>query len=185
MAEFKEAYKNIIKAEFSNRPELFLHINKHEDGYTLGGIYQKYNPKAIEWTFIDRVVKMCQGNIKDASRLLYFDKELHIEIYKAFEHKYWLKYKLDRIVSQHIANEIIMALVNFGSKAIVYAQQIVGVKDDGIIGSKTINALNNYDVSKFNKQFDLKEIGHYHKIVKSNPDMAINLNGWINRSHQV
>jgi len=185
MADFKEAYKHIIKAEFSNKPESFLHINKNETGFTIGGVYERWNHKAIDWTFIDRVMKMCQGDIKTASRLLYFDKEIHIQVYKAFELKYWNKHKIGEINSQIIANEIILALINFGTDAIVYAQQIVGAKDDGIIGSKTIYALNKYDENRFSLEFDIKEIEHYRKIVKANPKMAINLKGWINRANYV
>ena len=185
MAEFKEAYRKLIQLEFSNNPELFLHLNKNEIGYTLGGIYEKYNKEAIDWDFIRRVVDLCRGDIRQASKLLYWDKELHSQVYTAFEYKYWKKYKLGQIRSQLIADEIIVSLVNIGNKAIKFAQQVVGVVDDGIVGINTLNALNDFNELEFSKLFDVKEIEHYNNIVKSNPAMAINLKGWLSRAKSV
>ncbi len=185
MADFKEAYRKLIHLEFSNNPELFLHLNKNEIGYTLGGIYEKYNKEAIDWDFIQRVVDMCRGDIRQASRLLYWDKSLHAQVYTAFEYKYWKKHKLGQIRSQLIADEIIVSLVNIGGKAIKFAQQVVGVLDDGIIGTMTLEALNDFDEDKFSELFDVKEIENYNHIVDLNPSMSINLAGWINRAKSV
>lgn len=185
MAEFKEAYRKLIQLEFSNNPELFLHLNKNETGFTLGGIYELYNKEAIDWDFIRRVVDLCRGDIRQASRLLYWDKSLHSQVYTAFEYKYWKKHKLGQIHSQLIADEIIVSLVNIGGKAIKFAQQVVGVLDDGIIGTMTLEALNDFDELEFSKLFDVKEIENYNNIVKANPAMSINLAGWIARANSV
>ena len=185
MAEFKLAYKKVIELEYGNDPNKFLHLNKHEDGYTLGGIYQKWNKEAIDWDFIDRIITMCRGDISLASNLLYWDKDLHMQVYTAFEYKYWKRHRLGEIKSQLIAEEIIISLVNIGNKAIRFAQQILGISDDGIVGNITLKELNSFDEKKFSELFDIKEIENYNNIIKANPLMAINLTGWLNRSKAV
>jgi lysozyme family protein len=91
--------------------------------------------------------------------------------------------RLDEINSQHIANEIFIFGVNVNWKiAIKEAQKLIGVAADGIIGTQTLKALNNYDEHVFDKKFDDVEIAYYEQIVKNKPHLAHNLKGWINRA---
>lgn len=56
---------------------------------------------------------------------------------------YWDKFRGDDIQSQSVANMCVDWLWNSGTVAIKRVQEIVGVKVDGIVGDKTIAAINN------------------------------------------
>ena len=56
---------------------------------------------------------------------------------------YWDKFRADEIVSQSVANICVDWLWMSGSVAIKRVQEIVGVKVDGIVGEKTLAAINN------------------------------------------
>lgn len=183
MANFETAYKILMQREFNNNPDYFLHQNKEEKGLTIAGLYQKWNPKTIDWGFIERVLKMVKNDFKVASNMLIRDVKIQSQILQGFKTIYWDKYRLSEIVSQNTANELFISITNIGgSNAIKLAQKLIGAKEDGIIGSKTLKLLNGFDPLVFDKEFDLLEIENYEQIAKMNPRLAHNLKGWKNRS---
>ena len=91
--------------------------------------------------------------------------------------------KLDEVVSQKIAEELLVFAVNAGvGVAVKVAQKVIGVQADGVLGSRTIKALNEYDDKKFDIEFDKAEIEHYQKLVDNNPNFKKFINGWKNRA---
>ena len=62
MATFNKAYEILNNVEFSANPDKYLHHNKTEEMVTLGGIYRKANPDAIDWEFVDKVIALCESN---------------------------------------------------------------------------------------------------------------------------
>lgn len=186
MANFDTAYKILIQLEYAKNPSSFLHLNKGESGYTVAGVYQKWNKNAIDWDFIERVVNMCSGDIKKASKLLYTDKKLHVQIIRLFRKQYWMKNRLSEINSQVIANEIFISATNIGSSdAVKMAQRLIHLKDDGLLGKNSLRGLNATNELFFSEEFDKKEKANYQEIISKNPSLAINLKGWINRSDAV
>ena len=186
MANYDISYKILMKREFYNNPDYFVHKNKGESMLTVAGLYQKWNPKAVDWSFIERVISICQDDLKMASRLLIRDKKLQSQIYLAFKEKYWNKNRLSEILNQNTANEIFISATNIGNEnAVKLAQKVVNVKQDGILGSNTLKALNEFDHVVFDIMFDKEEITNYKKIARMNPNLSHNLKGWINRSVSV
>ena len=181
MAKIENAIGILFGLEFSS-PSNVLERNKTEDGYTLFGIYQKANPDWYGWNTVNSMMLQYQ-DMKTVSRRLYENEyiiELVIELYKK---KYWDVAKLDSIDSQHKANEIFIFGVNAGMKiAIKTAQQIVGTKDDGIVGNNTIELVNKFNEAQFDLMYDEREILHYDEIIKHNPEKKIYANGWRNRA---
>ena len=59
---------------------------------------------------------------------------------------------------------------------------MLGVVDDGIVGAKTIAAINNYKNQEqlFNKLW-AKRKAHFEGIVSANPSQKVFLKGWLNR----
>ena len=55
---------------------------------------------------------------------------------------YWDKWRADEIASQGMANLLVDWIWGSGAKTIRNAQKIIGVKPDGIVGPKTIAAVN-------------------------------------------
>lgn len=94
---------------------------------------------------------------------------------------FWDKWKADEIKSQSIAQLLVDWTWVSGVYGIKYPQQLLGVKVDGIVGQKTIAAINGYPDQKelFNKLWNRRK-KHFEDIAKS-PSKAKFLKGWLNR----
>ncbi|GHT09196.1 hypothetical protein FACS189432_03560 [Bacteroidia bacterium] len=55
---------------------------------------------------------------------------------------YWNRWKADQIVSQKIANILVDWVWGSGKWGIVIPQRILGVEADGVVGNKTLSAVN-------------------------------------------
>lgn len=99
-----------------------------------------------------------------------------------FKTGYWDKWKADYIDSQAIANLVVDYVWGSGKYGIKYVQRLLGVVDDGIVGKKTLSALNSYPNQKelFNKIWARRK-KHFDDIVKNNPSQKVFLKGWYNR----
>ena len=99
-----------------------------------------------------------------------------------FKSKYWNRWKADDIKNQSIANLLVDWLWVSGAWGIKYPQRVLGVVDDGIVGAKTIAAINNYKNQEqlFNKLW-AKRKAHFEGIVAANPSQKVFLKGWLNR----
>ena len=65
-----------------------------------------------------------------------------------FIQRYWNRWSGDAIKSQSIANLLVDWVWMSGVYGIKYPQQVLGVKADGVVGAKTIAAINNYPNQK-------------------------------------
>ena len=99
-----------------------------------------------------------------------------------FRKGYWDKIKGDDINNQSIANLLCDWQFNSGIYAIKFTQRILGVCDDGIVGDKTIAAINGYKNQKqlFEKMLARRK-KHYDDIVRKNPSQKVFYRGWMNR----
>lgn len=98
-----------------------------------------------------------------------------------FKEGFWDRWKADEINNQAIANLIVDWCWVSGIYGIKYPQRILGVKDDGIVGDKTIAAINNYPNKKelFDKLWNRRK-KHFEDIAKTH-NRAKFLNGWLRR----
>jgi lysozyme family protein len=88
---------------------------------------------------------------------------------------------IDRINNQLLVLHLFVFGVNAGIRtSIRMLQRILGVKDDGYIGSKTVKAIKEYDGDILQK-FIEKERQFYLALVKKRPEQGVNLLGWMNR----
>lgn len=99
-----------------------------------------------------------------------------------FKTGYWDRYKADSILNQSVANICVDWLWASGVYGIKYVQRILGVADDGVVGAKTLAALNGYPSQKdlFGK-IKARRLKQFDDIVKKNPKQKVFLNGWRNR----
>jgi hypothetical protein len=186
MADFDIAFKKFKGIEFS-RPENVLHKNKGENGLTYYGIYQSAHPYWNGWARVANHLDD-EGSLKKASVEAYRDERLTSMVKDFYYKKFWRPLLLDEIKSQKIAEEMFFFFVNTGDKKKVvrYAQDIVGAKQDGVIGPKTLEALNNFSDVVFDMEYDLREIVFYEHLAASNPHRYGRfLNGWKNRARIV
>jgi len=183
MANLDKSIKLLFQVEFENKPNKFLHKNAGENGYTIGGIYQKANPLSIDWNFVEDLLLKNDGDIKKTSVELFLNERIMSNVKDVYRDKYWNYMKLDDVKSQKIADEMFLLGVVAGTKnAIKLAQSLVNVTVDGLIGNQTLNALNSFNESKFDINFDVLEKDYFEDLVVHNPKLAINLKGWKNRA---
>lgn len=99
-----------------------------------------------------------------------------------FKKGFWDRWKADLIKNQSIAELLVDWLYNSGTWGIKYPQQVLGVVPDGVVGPKTIAAINNYSsqAELFYKLWNRRK-KHYEDIVKRNPSQKVFLKGWMNR----
>lgn len=95
---------------------------------------------------------------------------------------YWDKWKADQINNQSIANLLVDWVWASGVYGIKYPQQVLGVVVDGIVGSRTLTAVNEYPDQKelFQKLWDRRK-QHFENIVQRDPSQKVFLKGWMNR----
>jgi len=163
MADFETAYSLTIRSEGG-----YVLTNDPRDTgkQTYAGISRKFNPQWIGWHSIDR------GDTPDTNSVREFYR-------KAF----WNRVNGDSITTQDVANNIYDFAVNAGVKtAIKLAQIVVGVQPDGVIGPKSMAALNSIDGQVFKMAYALAKIARYRDIVQKNKSQRAFLLGWINRS---
>lgn len=101
-----------------------------------------------------------------------------------FKKKFWDKWKANDIKNQSIANLMVDWLWTSGVYGIKYPQKVLGVTDDGIVGPKTIAAINNYPNQKelFQKLWNRRK-KHFESIAIGNK--AKFLKGWLNRLNDI
>lgn len=106
------------------------------------------------------------------------------DFHRVFKKNYWDACKADQIKDQSVANLLVDFAYNSGvARVSRFIQRIVGVTADGIIGSKTINAINNYQRGQRQLFATLKQRRkkHYDGIVEADPKQKKFYDGWMNR----
>ncbi len=94
---------------------------------------------------------------------------------------YWRAIRGDDIRDQEIANQIFDFAVNAGvRRAVKYAQSVVGVKIDGIMGPITLDAINGMLPEMFLNYYRLSRIHYYYRLAKYTSYRNF-LYGWIKR----
>lgn len=99
-----------------------------------------------------------------------------------YEH-YWRRIKGDQIISNELALQIFDMAVNAGpAVACKLVQEIVGTKQDGVIGAFTLAAMDRYpSVAGMIERYKFLRIKFYAVLVHKNPSLLRYLMGWINR----
>jgi len=114
-------------------------------------------------------------------------KNLKVEEAKAiYKSVFWDPMKLDQIQSLKLAKTLFNLCVNMGpSQASKFLQRALKVKDDGVIGPKTIAAANGLPESKACLEVIKQAQIFYIHLVENKPSQITFLEGWINRTHEL
>ena len=106
-------------------------------------------------------------------------KEQAADIYRV---DYWNRLGLDSVESQAKAELMFEAGVNFGVVTLAkMAQRVVDVEADGIVGVKTIAAINAMDDTVFTLALKLMAVDRYRRICNNDKSQKVFLLGWLNR----
>lgn len=97
---------------------------------------------------------------------------------------YWDKLKSDHILNQSIAEFITDFAYNCGVvTAAKRVQEVLGVEQDGKIGPKTIQAINEAPQEELFNKLKARREKYYRGIVANNPSQEKFLKGWLNRNN--
>ena len=114
----------------------------------------------------------------DADDLRIITNEQWMEIFKC---QYWDRWKADEIENQSIANIVVDWVWASGVHGIKQVQKILGVEVDGIVGRKTLAALNSRPADPLFHQIQAARIAFVENIVRRKPTQRKFLRGWKNR----
>jgi len=92
----------------------------------------------------------------------------------------WDYWKADKIVNQSVAELVVDWHFNSGKWGITIPQRILGLESDGIVGKRTISAINGIGELVFNQLKDARK-KFFEDIVLNHPNQKVFLKGWINR----
>jgi lysozyme family protein len=97
---------------------------------------------------------------------------------------WWDRYRYDLFTAQPVANKILDVSVNIGpSRAHRLLQGVLGLPEDGVLGSKTFNEANSVASATLVVKFQTSQAAFYRSLVAKNPKLAVFLNGWIARAY--
>ena len=185
MADIRKALDILGYLEHNSDETKVLHKNEFEDGCTFFGIYQKAHPNWKGWAEVKSVLNV-QPDLKKAGIKLMQSQSLKDLVVKFYKEEFWNKARLDEVISQEIAQEIFIFMVNVGpAVAIKRAQRLAGCTEDGSVGPMTIKALNALNEKEFDFAFDDLEKEYYNSLIKNKPYLGINKNGWYKRADYV
>lgn len=97
-----------------------------------------------------------------------------------FERGYWNRWKADQIESQSIANLLVDWVWGSGTTGIKLAQEALGVTVDGIVGPKTLAAVNGGNESTVFALLWKRRKKHFEDLAKK-AGQDVFLKGWLNR----
>jgi len=167
MANFEAAFERALIAEGGYK----LHtVAGDRGGMTYAGIARRMNPQWPGWALIDR------GETPPAA--------LVRDFYRA---GWWSPIRGDEILNQAVAYTLYSFATNssaYGAPktAVKLAQIVVGTTPDGIVGPKTVAAINAMDSELFLAKYALARIARYTEIVNRDRSQLKFLLGWLNRS---
>ena len=118
------------------------------------------------------------GKNKTVSDLKKITDEQWEFIFKKF---YWDKWKADDIKDQNVANILVDWLWCSGSYGIMIPQRVLGVSVDGIVGSKTIAAINARDGRELFDTIKQERKDYIDRICQTRPQNKKFKKGWLNR----
>lgn len=100
---------------------------------------------------------------------------------QVYKRRFWDRMQGDKIESQLIANILFDGFVNCGFNGIRIMQRLLHLKDDGIVGPKTLAAINGADEILLYNRYKLARIEYYEDLAERKPSLKVFLKGWLNR----
>ena len=98
---------------------------------------------------------------------------------------YWDRWKADQIKNQSVANILVDWVWASGAYGIKIPQQILGVTIDGVVGPKTITAINSQNPKAIFDKIMQERIAFIDRICTSRPANKKFKQGWLNRLNAI
>lgn len=166
---FEFAFQRMMR----NEGGFVLHKNEGDrGGWTFAGIAENFWPDWAGWSIV-------KSGREDDPHLT----QLVRDFYKT---NFWDRISLDDVQNKIVTYNIFDFAVNAGTRTSSKLAQIaVGATPDGIIGPKSIAALNKVDQQEFELKFAIAKIKRYIHITDKNRTQTRFLRGWIKRTLNV
>lgn len=153
----------------ANRYICFMNTLLHEDGSLSGVVVKDSNGYLVRWGINQKSwpsVDVSSLSFQDAIRICY--------------QKIW-PHNLELIRSQTVENAVFDLEFNNGARnGVKMLQRALGLKEDGMIGVKTVEAAN-ADPDLTSKMLEQTISDHYRKIAQAQPSEAVYLDNWLAR----
>lgn len=179
MADFNKFWPILEKQE-----GLYANAKNDSGGETWKGISRNNYPSWAGWKIVDaKRPKTGFINESQANAFLKGDATLDKLTVEFYKNSQWDPIKMDQIANQSIANFICDWGVNAGlSVPIKKAQKILSLVEDGVVGPKTLAAINGASGQDFfNKMQEARE-SFYRSIVAAKPSQQVFLKTWLTRN---
>jgi len=99
---------------------------------------------------------------------------------------FWDRWQADRIKNQSIANLLVDWLWASGTVAITTTQRLLNLKPDGIVGEKTLAAINNYpNPQELFNRLKAERTAYIEQICVARPANRQFKKGWLNRLNDI
>lgn len=170
MADFKPAFAFVLQHEDSTRSGK---VTVDAGGRTRFGIAEKFHPDLPEEFF----TLPAEDALAEAEKIE--------------QREYWEAMRLDEVENQRVANKLFDMGVNMGVRqAGFYAQRAANVlvamearvAEDGVIGSRTLAAINSGDPIAYYQLLCEFSAAYYRHLAAVNPAQTVNLAGWLKRA---
>lgn len=175
MANFKISYDktSIFEGGYSNH-------NDDKGGETYAGIARNFHPSWRGWSIVDNY-KKSQHSVKKLNEVLKGNVQLQEMVEAFYMQNFWDAIMGDKIMNQLIADNIYDFAVNSGvNRAVRYAQRIAGASDDGVMGPKTVKAINQ-NIEGFVTKYKASRLAFINKVIANNESQEVFRKGWTNR----
>ena len=175
MKNFNPIFKREIEHE-----QYYANVVGDAGAETYMGIARAIFPNSDIWPVIDEYKKI-HGEIKHNTRIESITLDsLVIKHYT----EYWQKCGIDRIKDFSLQYIIFDFAVNSVRTWAKKMQALLGVKTDGIIGNKTIGAINDNTPEHLFNIIKYVRIQYYHELSKKGQNAQF-LNGWLKRIRSI
>lgn len=98
---------------------------------------------------------------------------------------YWNRWKADAIKDQSIANILVDWVWISGTPGITLVQAMLGVTADGIVGSRTLKALNSQNPKQFFERIKARRKQYIAGIIAKHPSQEVFEAGWLRRLNAI
>lgn len=98
---------------------------------------------------------------------------------------YWNRWQADKIRSQSIANLVVDWVWGSGKHGITNVQRVLGVEQDGIVGPKTLAALNNSDQRALFDRIHQERKAFIENLCRKDPSQNVFKKGWLRRLNAI
>lgn len=98
---------------------------------------------------------------------------------------FWDRWKADQIINAPIALMLVDFVWGSGKYGITIPQKVLGVAADGVVGPKTLAAINSRDPKQLFAELKAARKAYYERICNSRPTNKKYLKGWLNRLNDI